>query len=207
MPDVEHPLDHGERAFPRRPLPVDTPVPQPIPDAQRVAPCPTPHGGAVAPELHTEVSLVPVHHLPGPTQINPAVVDAGGGRLQVPDEAEVDISLGVQLEPIAGSASLLRPRAVPAPPGLGLLSPRLIRGCMTRVGRDERGVLDDALLDAEPLFVELALQLLPDSQVPAGFGEALPELPHRTVVGSLLGEAEEPLVTDAVRHLSLQLGV
>jgi len=30
---VEHPLQHGERVFSGRPLPVDAPVPEPISDA------------------------------------------------------------------------------------------------------------------------------------------------------------------------------
>jgi hypothetical protein len=55
-------------------------------------------------------------------------------------------------------------------PSTGLSSPWLIRRGLPRVGGDERGVLDDALLDLEALRVELALQLFPYQPVPAGFG-------------------------------------
>ena len=134
MPRVEHPLDHGERAFPRRPFPVDPPVPRPVPNIQGTAPHPTPHRSAVAPGLHTEVRLVPVHPLPLPAQIHLAIVHRGGGHLQIPDEALVDICLRVQLVPIAGLAALLRPPAIPAPPGPGLLSAELIFRCVPRVG-------------------------------------------------------------------------
>ena len=35
MPGVENSLDHGERTLSRSPLPVDAPVPQPVPDTPR----------------------------------------------------------------------------------------------------------------------------------------------------------------------------
>jgi len=124
---MEHALDHGEGPLHRRPLPVDVPVPQPVQYAQRVASGPTPHRRRDPPGLHAEVRLVQVHHLAGPGQVHPAVVDAGRRRLQVPDEATVDVGLGVQLVPEAGPASLLGPRAVPAPPSLRLVSPGLPR--------------------------------------------------------------------------------
>jgi len=78
---------------------------------------------------------------------------------------------------------------------------------MTRVRRDERCVLDDALLDLEAFLVELALQLLPDSPVHAGFCEALPEEPDSGGVEDRIGEPEEPLEAEAIRHLPFQLGV
>ena len=122
-----------------------------------MTPYPTPHRSIPAPGLHSEVSLIPVHHLTLPAQVHPAVMDIRRSRLQLPDEAEVDIRLGVQLESIAGPASLLSPAAIPAPPGPGLTTPRLIRVGMTGIRRDERCVLDNAFLDAEALFVQLPL--------------------------------------------------
>jgi len=113
----------------------------------------------------------------------------------------------VQLEAEAGLAALLSPRSIPAPPGSRLLSPGPLGRGVAGVGGDEGGVLDDALLDIEAPLVQLLLQLSPDSPVPAGFGEALPELPHRRVVRRLLREPEKPLEAEAVVHLPLQLRV
>ena len=101
----------------------------------------------------------------------------------------------------------LSPRTVPAPPRPGLLSAGLVFLCVSRVGGDERCVLDDALLDAEALLVQLPLQLLPDSPVPAGFGEALPEKPDRRGVRYSIGKPEEASEADAVVRLAFQLGI
>ena len=207
MPSVEHPLDHRERAFPRSPFPVNAFVPQFAPDAQGTAPHTPPHRSAVAPGLHAEVSLVPVHHLPLPAQIHLAIVHRGSSRLQIPDEALVDIRLDVELEPESGLGALLRPRSIPATAGPGLLSARFVSLGMTGIRRDERCVLDDALLDAEALPVQLALQLSPHGFVSAGFGESLPEQPDSGGVGDHIGEAEEPAEAEAVVGLPLQLRV
>jgi len=203
---VEHPLQHGEGPLPWSPPPVDAPVPEPVPHAQPVASDPAPHGGVEAPGLDAEVALVTVDHLTLPGQVDLAVVDRGRRRLQVPDEAVVYVGLGVELVAEDGPTLPLGPGAVPAPAGPGPVAPRL-PGRLAGVGCDERGVLDDALLHPEALRVQLALQLLPHQPVPAGFGEALPELPHRRVVGQGLREAEEALEADAVGHLALQLRV
>ena len=132
-------------------------------------------------------------------------MDVGWRRLQVPDEAEVDIRLGVQLEPEAGPASLLSPRSVPAPTGPRLPAPGL--PVLPRVRGDERCVLHHALLDLQTLPVELALQLLPDQLVLTRLGEALPEQPDSGGIRYHIGESEEPVEAYAVVGLALQLGV
>jgi len=205
MPSVENPLDQRERPLPRSSLPVDTPVPQPVPYPQRTTLGPTPHRCRLPTDIHAEIRLVHVGHLPRKAKVNLTVVDAGHRRLQVQDEAQFDIGLGVQLVPIVGSAPLLGPVAIPAPPRLRLLSQGL--PLLSRVSGDERGVLDHALPDPEVLHVELALQLLPNEPIPTRFGEALPELPDRGVVWQDLWEPKETLEADAIRHLTFQLGI
>jgi hypothetical protein len=64
--NVTHPkdtLNHRERTLTRSPLTVYAFVPEFVPDAQRVIPCPTPHRSIPTPRLHALVALVPVHHL------------------------------------------------------------------------------------------------------------------------------------------------
>ena len=78
---------------------------------------------------------------------------------------------------------------------------------MSRIGGDERCVLDDALLDAEALLVELALQLSPHLSVLTCVGESLPEEPDRGGVRYSIGESEEPVEAYAVVGLAFQLGV
>ncbi len=86
MPRAEHTLVQSKRTLPRRPFSVDTPVPQPVPDAQGTTPHPTPHRGTVASRPHSVVSLITVHHLTRSGEVHPAVVNRGGGGLQVPDD-------------------------------------------------------------------------------------------------------------------------
>ena len=107
VPGVEHALDHGEGPLHRRPSPVDAPVPEAAPDSQMVAPGGPPHRRRVTPSLHAEVRLVQVRHLPVPGEDHPAVVHRGRSSIEVPDEAEVRIRLGVELVAEAGPAPLL----------------------------------------------------------------------------------------------------
>jgi len=97
-------------------------IPELVPDAQRVASRRPLHRPIVATRHSNVEPVIPVHHLPGPGQVYLAVVEAGRGGLQAPYESVVGVRLGVQLVPEEGLGSLLGPRAVPAPPRLGLLS-------------------------------------------------------------------------------------
>ena len=115
----------------------------------------------------------------------------------------VDVRLGVELVAIHGAPLPLGPIAVPAPPGPGLLPTGL--GASARVGRDEGGVLGDALPHPEASLVQLPLQFLIHQPVPARFGEALPELLLRGVVEDGFRIAQEPPEAEAVSRLPLQL--
>jgi len=72
---------------------------------------------------------------------------------------------------------------------------------------DEGRVLGHALPDLEAFRVELSLQLSPEEPVSARLGEAFPEQPDGGGVGDGFRVAEEPAEADAVRGLSLHLGV
>ena len=96
LPGPEHTLDDGEGTLPRRTLPVNPRIPQPVPDAKRVAPRRPPHGCVPATGYRTMVPLVPVRHLPGPGQVYLAVMHRGWGRLQFTYEDMVGVGLGVQ---------------------------------------------------------------------------------------------------------------
>jgi len=78
---------------------------------------------------------------------------------------------------------------------------------VARVGGDEGGVLDHALPHLQPLFVQLALQLLLHQPVGPSLSQTFPELPHCRVVGCVPREPQEVLEVDAVQHLPLQLRV
>ena len=205
MASVENPLHHGENSLHRSPPAADALVPEPVPDTQGMTPRPALHGGVVASGLDAEVALVPVRHLPMLGEVDTAVVHRRRGGLQVPDEAPVDVRLHVKLVPEGGPLSPLRPVPVPAPAGPGLLASGLRR--LSRVCGDEAGVLGDALPDPQHPLVQLPLQLLPDQPVSPLLGEALPELPHRGVVGDGFRIAQEPPEAEAVSRLPLQLGV
>ena len=202
---VEHPFEDCEGALPGSPPPGYAPVPEPVPDAEGVASGGPLHGGVVAPGLDSEVALVAVGDLPGPGEVDAAVVDRGRRHLQVSDETPVGVGLGVELVAEDGSLPPLRPCAIPAPAGPGVL-PAGLSGWSGVCG-DEGGVLDDPLPDPQPLPVHLALELLPQLPVLPCGREHLPEVPDGGVVGRGVEEAEEPLEAEAVGDLPLQLGV
>jgi len=141
---VEDALEDGEGALPGSPPPADASVPEPAPDAQRVAPGGPLHRRVVAPGLHSEVAFVAVGDLPGPAEVDSAVVDAGRGHLQVPDEAAVGVGLGVELV-----AQVLDPPIPPDPSiRVGESSPAVIG--MAYAPRLDEGGVEDGIYSLDP---------------------------------------------------------
>ena len=148
MACVEDALQHREGVLPGRPLPVDAPVPEPVLYAQRMTTHPAPHRRVVSPGLDVEVAPIPVDHLPGPGEVDPAVVGRGRSHLQVPYQSSVGVHLGVELVAERRPLPPLRPRAVPAPAGPSVLLPWLPGWAW--VYGDERGVLATPFLTRRP---------------------------------------------------------
>ena len=117
----------------------------------------------------------------------------------------VEIRLHVQLKPKKRLLQPLRPVPIPAPPSQGIIPTRLA-AALTRIRLNDRGILGDALPDAEPPLVELPLKLPPHQLVGARRGEALPELPDGRVVKRLLGVAEACVCVSRLRNTGSRRG-
>lgn len=139
--------------------------------------------------LYPEVSFVPINRLPLPREIDLAVVPRCGSGLHSPDELMLFVHHDMQFVPEVRLFPFLCPGAVPAPPGLGLLSPRRVRRFMAGIGGDEARVLDHPFLYREILYFKLRLQLIPDGLLFPALDQPLPEVPEGGVIRYLLRES------------------
>lgn len=78
---------------------------------------------------------------------------------------------------------------------------------MPGVGGDERRILDDPLLDREPLYFELPLKFLPDHRVLTHLGQTFTKQPDRWPIRDGRWIAQEMAERDPIRCLAFQFRI
>jgi hypothetical protein len=208
MPCLEHPFHPGERPFHQGSGSADGFISPVLLDRQRMTASRPVHGlvhGRL--RFHPEVAFITIDRFAVPGEIDPAVMERRGGGLDPANELVVLVHEDMEFVAELGLRALLCPGAVTAAPRLCLVSPGRVGRGVSGIGGDERGVLHDAALDGEPLYLELPLELLPDRGILPGLRQAFPEQPDRRPIRNGLGISQEVAERDPVGRLTFQFGV
>lgn len=167
---MEHRFDHYERSSHQGSSPADCSVSALLLDGKRMSANGPVHGPVHrCPRLHAEISPVPIDGLPFLQEIDPAVMEGGGGRCDHSGELMIPVLENMEFVPKIRSRPFFRPGTIAASPRFRLIPSGDIGRCMTGIRGDETRILDHASPDRQPFPVDLMLQLLPDVRSPFPF--------------------------------------
>jgi len=105
------------------------------------------HRGIVAFARCSKVSPVPVNNFTRFTEVNLAIMNLSSCSLKSTYQTIIHISYSMQFMTIIGFTMFFSPFTVFITSGFNFRPTRLIHSLMTRISRNERGILNNAFLD------------------------------------------------------------